>query len=178
MNIQASILPAPIRWADPRIASEGLVASIVSSAPHRPHPLTHAGIDAAVTATSAGTYALGYLDGAELRVFYVGRSDDDLNRRLHDWVDVPSRARRHVSPAKAAWDVRPRGRFASAPTLARVGVGADTPYTCFVFRYASSPGVAFERECRDYERFGGSEQLDNPFAPAPPEAESAHLARP
>jgi hypothetical protein len=137
--------------------------------PRRPHELTHATIDSLVTATSAGTFALGYLDGSDFCVFYVGRSDADLNRRLHEWVDRPSHARRHAPAAKAAWDIRPRRCFAAAPALARVGVGADTAYTRFVFRYASSAAVAFERECRDYHDLGGSELLDNEHPPVAPE---------
>jgi hypothetical protein len=44
-------------------------------------------IDEKVTKTSAGAYALGYLNDKKLFVpKYVGRSDDDINGRLKDWV--------------------------------------------------------------------------------------------
>ncbi|GAI79270.1 unnamed protein product, partial [marine sediment metagenome] len=34
-----------------------------------------------------GNYALGYInDKGTFIVLYVGRSDDDLNNRLHDWT--------------------------------------------------------------------------------------------
>jgi hypothetical protein len=55
------------------------------------YPLSHEAIDDAVTRTSAGNYALGYMDGDVFVVFYVGRSDSDVKRILHDWVGVPSR---------------------------------------------------------------------------------------
>jgi hypothetical protein len=52
-----------------------------------PFKLDNDTIDKEVTTKSAGAYALGYLD--EERAFvpkYVGRSDDDVNKRLKDWV--------------------------------------------------------------------------------------------
>lgn len=52
-----------------------------------PYPLTDSEIDARVTNTSPGNYALGYTnsDGTFI-VKYVGRSDGNLNARLHDWA--------------------------------------------------------------------------------------------
>lgn len=52
-----------------------------------PYPLTNKEIDDKVTRTSAGAYALGRTDeeGAFL-IKRIGRSDDDVNRRLHDHV--------------------------------------------------------------------------------------------
>jgi len=47
--------------------------------------LTAAGIDAAVTQVSAGVYLLGYVSGNAFHVQRVGRSDEDLNGRLHDY---------------------------------------------------------------------------------------------
>lgn len=45
-------------------------------------------IDGEVSETSAGNYALGKKnDNGGLTVHYVGRSDDDLNDRLNDYVD-------------------------------------------------------------------------------------------
>ena len=39
------------------------------------YPLDDASIDNLITRTSAGNYALGYMDGDEFSVFYVGRSE-------------------------------------------------------------------------------------------------------
>lgn len=43
-------------------------------------------IDRVVTKKSPGNYALGRLDGKVFRIAYVGRSDEDLNARLHSHV--------------------------------------------------------------------------------------------
>ncbi len=53
-----------------------------------PCTLENEAIDENVTETSAGAYALGYLntEGAFVPK-YVGRSDDDINNRLKNWVD-------------------------------------------------------------------------------------------
>jgi hypothetical protein len=51
-----------------------------------PYALTNDGIDSAVKQTSAGAYALGYLQGNTYYIQRVGRSDVDLNKRLHDYV--------------------------------------------------------------------------------------------
>ena len=48
--------------------------------------LTNNKIDQEVTKTSAGNYALGHNEKNTFIVKYVGRSDDDLNKRLKDWV--------------------------------------------------------------------------------------------
>ena len=48
-----------------------------------PHPLTHAGVDAAVKGIGPGAYALGYMNPqGGLTIHYVGRSDTDVNGRL------------------------------------------------------------------------------------------------
>lgn len=52
-----------------------------------PFSLTEIGIDGEVAKTSAGAYVLGYLNGDNIFiVLYVGRSDDDINWRLKQWV--------------------------------------------------------------------------------------------
>jgi len=52
-----------------------------------PYPLTDNEIDRRVTRTSPGNYGLGYTkDDGTFIVEYVGRSDDDVNSRLHDWT--------------------------------------------------------------------------------------------
>ena len=51
------------------------------------YSLNNETIDEKVTKTSAGAYALGYLNAEGAFVpKYVGRSDDDINGRLNDWV--------------------------------------------------------------------------------------------
>ena len=50
--------------------------------------LTNEKIDEVITKTSAGNYALGKLqkDSETFLVYYVGRSDGNLNARLKKWV--------------------------------------------------------------------------------------------
>jgi len=96
-----------------------------------PFPLTDNEVDRHVTRKSPGNYGLG--DTREEGIFivqYVGRSDDDVNTRLHDWT--------------------------------------GTRYSKFKFSYASSPKEAFEKECRNYHDFGGTDQLDNKMHPDRP----------
>jgi hypothetical protein len=131
-----------------------------------PYPLSDEAIDALLTRTSPGNYALGYMDQAAFVVFYVGRSDSDLRERLHHWVGCPSRYDRYASPSKAPWASRPGGPMPlGAPALGRVGVGAESSYTRFAYSYAPSAEAAFEKECRNYDDFGGG-GLDNEVPPA------------
>ena len=52
-----------------------------------PYDLTTSEIDRVITKTSAGNYALGYVnDDNVFIVQYVGRSDSDVNGRLKTWV--------------------------------------------------------------------------------------------
>jgi len=52
-----------------------------------PYSLDNETIDRVVNQTSAGAYALGYINEEGLFVpTYVGRSDNDINKRLKDWV--------------------------------------------------------------------------------------------
>jgi hypothetical protein len=128
-------------------------------------PLSDEAIDDAVRRTSAGNYALGYMEGDTFSVFFVGRSDSNVRQRLHEWVGMPSRAERYASRAKASWGVHRRGGFpVSAPALAAVGNG-ETSYTRFAYSYARSADAAFEEECRNYDDFGGSGALDNETPP-------------
>jgi len=130
------------------------------------YPLSDEAIDDAVTRVSAGNYALGYMDGNTFMVFYVGRSDSDVKQRLHDWVDAPSRSRKYAPSAKAAYGTRHRGPLPfGVPALDRVGIGVDSSYTRFAFSYARSAEAAFEKECRNYHEFGGSDGLDNETHP-------------
>jgi hypothetical protein len=130
------------------------------------YPLTHAAIDETMSRTSPGNYALGYMDGATFMVFYVGRSDRDVRRRLHRWVGAPSRFARYAPCGRAAWGshraaVGPLG----SPMLDRVGVCADCSYTHFAYSYAGSAEAAFVEERRNFEDFGGSGALDNEGEP-------------
>lgn len=128
-------------------------------------PLSDQAIDEAMTWTSPGNYALGYMEDERFRVFFVGRSDSDVRRSLHEWVGMPSRYERYASPAKAPWGVHRRQRFpVNRPALAAVG-NAETSYTRFAYSYACSAEAAFEKECRNYDDFGGSGALDNKAPP-------------
>jgi hypothetical protein len=53
---------------------------------HGPYPLTTKGIDDNVKGVGVGAYALGHVDpNNAFNVTRIGRSDDDLNKRLHDY---------------------------------------------------------------------------------------------
>ena len=129
------------------------------------YPLDNESIDNLITRTSAGNYALGFMDGDEFSVFYIGRSDSDLRRRLHEWVGTPSRYERYASAAQASWGVHHRTRFpVDAPALARVGSAASA-YTRFAYSYARSAKEAYAKEWRNYDAFGGGRGLDNEREP-------------
>lgn len=52
-----------------------------------PYPLTTEGVNDNVTRSFPGAYALGRMaNGSMFLISYVGRSDDDVNARLHDHV--------------------------------------------------------------------------------------------
>jgi hypothetical protein len=128
-------------------------------------PLNNETIDDALTRASPGNYALGYMEDDTFRVFFVGRSDSDLRQRLHEWVDRPSRYDRYASPAKASWGVHRRASFpVNAPALGAVA-NAESSYTRFAYSYAPSAEAAFMKECRNYDDFGGSGELDNEAPP-------------
>ena len=132
-------------------------------------PLTDSAIDAQLTRTAPGNYALGYLEGHSFVVFYVGRSDADVRGRLHEWVDAPSPCERGAPAAQAPWATRRRGPMPlPAPARARVGVRVDSRYTRFAFSYAASAEAAFAKQCRNYADLGGRSELDNAAGPAPP----------
>jgi hypothetical protein len=135
------------------------------------YPLNDEAIDAMLSRTSPGNYALGYMDGGTFMVFYVGCSDSDVKRRLHEWVGTPSRYERYTPSIKAAWGSRRLRRHppGGVPALDRVGIGVDSSYTHFAYSYAPSAKAAFEKEFRNYHDFGGSDGLDNEHHPALPE---------
>ena len=129
------------------------------------YPLSGDAIDAALTRKSPGNYALGYMDADTFNVFYVGRSDSDVRQRLRDWVGMPSGYETYASPAKASWEVHRRGQLpVDAPALGRVA-SAESSYTRFAYSYAASAEAAFEKECQNYDDFGGSRALDNAARP-------------
>ncbi len=71
-----------------------------------PYELTSNNIDSNITKTSAGNYALGYVnDNNTFIVKYVGRSDSDVNNRLHNWAGkYPSFKYSYASSPKAAFE--------------------------------------------------------------------------
>ena len=126
---------------------------------HAEHPLS-------VCRTCAAGFRI--TDGEAFAVFYAGRSDVDLRGRLHEWVGMPNPETRMGSFAKAPWCVQRRGPLpVDAPKFGRV-VHGDGSYTRFAFSYAADATAAFEQECRNYDDFGGSNQLDNDGPPAEP----------
>ena len=53
-----------------------------------PYDLTEEGINNNVTQTSPGAYMLGKVgDNDMFYISYVGRSDTNINDRLHKWID-------------------------------------------------------------------------------------------
>ena len=130
------------------------------------YPLSNEAIDKVLTQRSPGNYALGYMDGTTFVVFYVGRSDSDVRQRLHDWVGSPSRYDRYAPAGKAAWSSRRRGPMPlDRPALGGVGGNVDSSYTHFAYSYAASSESAFETECRNYDDFGRTGELDNEAYP-------------
>ena len=134
------------------------------------YPLSTRAIDERLKRTSPGNYALGFLDGEDFTVFYVGRSDSDVRRRLRDWVGISGRFHRYASQSKAPWGVHRRERFPiDAPMLEGVG-NAASEYTHFAYSYARSAEEAYAKEWRNYDHFGGSDGLDNDTDPFPAQA--------
>jgi len=73
-----------------------------------PYPFTSDSINKHVTKTSTGNYALGKMTNEDkFRPKYVGRSDDDVNKRLHDWIDKKDHPKfkfSYASSVKAAFE--------------------------------------------------------------------------
>ena len=70
-----------------------------------PFPLTANGINDNVISTSAGAYALGRSEDGMFYIDYVGRSDSDVNDRLHDHVgENPQFKYEYYSSSKAAFE--------------------------------------------------------------------------
>jgi hypothetical protein len=67
--------------------------------------LTDDEINSQVTKTSAGVYALDATSSGGFTVSYVGRSDTDLKKRLHDWIGKYRYFKyAYCSSAKAAFE--------------------------------------------------------------------------
>jgi hypothetical protein len=131
------------------------------------YPLDGGSIDALLPRTSPGNYALGYMHGGVFEVFYVGRSDSDVRQRLHEWVGKPSSAERFAC-CSASWGARRlQVLAANAPALDRV-VNGGSSYTHFAYSYAATANAAFDKQCRNYDDFGGSRRLDNHARPRGP----------
>jgi len=128
-------------------------------------PLNDAAIDDTLMRTSPGNYALGYMDGESFTVFYIGRSDCDLRKRLHAWVGMPSRHESYASAAKAPWGVRHRGPLPMGTPVFAPVANVETSYTHFAFSYARSADEAYAKEWRNYEAFDGGRGLDNEAEP-------------
>ncbi len=70
-----------------------------------PYNLTTEVIDASVTLKSAGAYALGKTKADGFYISYVGRSDDNVNKRLKDWVKAYPEFKFEYCPSpKAAFE--------------------------------------------------------------------------
>ena len=68
-----------------------------------PYRLTFDAIDAAITQSSPGVFALGYSDaGGRFCVNHVGRSDADLKVRLRDFIGSDSLFKYGYSPSSEA----------------------------------------------------------------------------
>jgi len=134
------------------------------------YPLSSRAIEERLTRIAPGNYALGYLDGEDFTVFYVGRSDSDVRRRLREWVGISSPFQRYACPSKAPWGMRGRERSPiDAPMLERV-CNAESEYTHFAYSYAPSAEEAYAKEWRNYDDFGGRDGLDNVAEPVPAQA--------
>ncbi|MEA5215293.1 hypothetical protein [Enterobacter cloacae] len=72
------------------------------------YPFTREEIDKQITSTSAGNYALGYLNKGVFMVCYVGRSDSDVNARLKSHIGNHPNCDRfkysYATSAKAAYE--------------------------------------------------------------------------
>lgn len=70
-----------------------------------PYDLDDETIDDEVTKTSAGAYALGKVKNDSFYIDYVGRSDSDVNKRLHDHANnYPKFKYDYFESAKAAFE--------------------------------------------------------------------------
>jgi len=62
-------------------------------------------IEEKITKISSGNYALGHIKDKSFIVEYVGRSDDDLNKRLIKWVSSYKRFKfSYATSPKAAFE--------------------------------------------------------------------------
>ena len=133
---------------------------------NRSYPLTAEAIDDALKRRSPGTYALGYMDGDAFSVFYVGRSDSDVRKGLCSWVDKPAAYGRFTSGTKSAWKMLRRGRPSMYSPPLDHAVNDGNGYTRFAYSYAGSAEDAYAKEWRNYDSYGGRQELDNEVQPS------------
>jgi len=132
------------------------------------YPLTHEAIDDVLTRRSPGNYTLGYMDGETFVVFYVGRSDSDVGRSLHDWVGAPSRYERYAPASKAVWASCRGGHMPLDRPVVGLVQNAETSYTRFAYSYARSADEVYAKQWLNYDAFGGRHGLDNETQPVSP----------
>lgn len=78
---------------------------MASSGLKGPFALTDEKIDTEVTKTSPGAYALGRITNDTFYIDYVGRSDTDVSKRLHNHVgNYPRFKYDYFGSAKAAFE--------------------------------------------------------------------------
>jgi hypothetical protein len=67
-------------------------------------PLTRVQVDAHVSVVSPGIFALGHrsADGSKFTIARIGRSDSDVNRRLHDYIGRYPHFKFGYAPSSAA----------------------------------------------------------------------------
>lgn len=130
--------------------------------------LSDATIDEAMTRTSPGNYALGYMDSGRFQVFYVGRSDSDLREHLHRWVGKPSLGAKGYATGRGVWETHlNRQHPFDKATLPRVA-NANSSYTHFAYCWAPSSEAAYAKQWRNFDAFGGERALDNSTQPLSP----------
>jgi hypothetical protein len=78
---------------------------MASSGLNGPYALTDDTINKVITKTSAGAYALGKVKDDTFYIDYIGRSDTDVNQRLHNHVGNYSSFKfDYFGSAKAAFE--------------------------------------------------------------------------
>ena len=73
-----------------------------------PYSFTREKVDEKITRRSPGNYALGHVRDNTFYVCYVGRSDDDINKRLKQWLDKKPEKYTHF---KFSYATSPKAAF-------------------------------------------------------------------
>jgi hypothetical protein len=112
-----------------------------------PFDLTRQAVQASVTQTMPGTFAIGHKDKAgRFQVQFVGRDDANLGAALMQAV----------------------ARGIGRPGMMTRLFGSKPAANAFKFSYATSAQAAYEKQCRNFHNFGETRSLENPGHPAPP----------